>query len=396
MNVRAFILIRVAQCALCIVPTLGAAAGLTVTDPCAKSLSGTATSTSPDPVSVDSSGNIGVVGFTSGTYAAGVGQCDALPADGKPVCTLSASATRLAKGASATLYARCSASTNQYTWNAPPDGPVPSPNPGTTNSVSLNFPNAGAYTYSVAGTSSAGPTGLVSTPITILVGDASDVPTCVLTISPVSIDQGKTANARVVCHPEAATLTWDAAEPGAPAPAAGASAATLLFGGAGTFTYKVLGAKSTGELGPKASATITVKVVPGSCTPGPVTVDYSANPFVAGSYSGDVTFYQGWVVTWSFTAPATGIADFYGNFNSYYWPMPPSELWSISRCKGDFPAGPCTAALGSNYPGTSATTYQGYPPQYYCVITPGVTYYLNIKAVTCPSPPCGMGILRMH
>ena len=394
MNVpRAFLSLPL--CALLACPAFGQSPplGITVSDTCGKLISGGVSSGDP-AVSVGSDGAVSVAGF-AGAYTAGVGQCDALPADGKPVCTLSASATKLVKNASATLYVRCSASTTQFTWNGPAGGPLPAPNPGTTNAVSLTFPNAGAYTYSVAGTS-AGVTGFPSTPVTILVGDASDVPACTLTISPASITEGGTANARVVCNPEAASYTWDAAEAGAPAQPGNVGAATLTFGTAGTYTYKVLGARSTGELGPKASATVTVKVLPGSCTNGPVTLDYSGTPLMPAVETGDITFYQGYVAAWSFTSASSPTIDFSGTTNSYYWPMPTST-WSISRCKGDFNVtGPCIAAGFGNYPGMSATTNPAAPPGSYCVLSPGITYYLNIKATACSSPPCGMKVYRGH
>jgi hypothetical protein len=230
---------------------------LNIADSCGTSVSGTPTGGGGSPVTVDGSGNIAAVGFSGGSsYIAGLGQCDPVPADGKPVCTLSASKTRIDKGAQVTLFARCTAETDSFTWLGATQAPSPSPNPSTTRSVSLTFPEAGAYTYAVQG-ARLGVAGNPSGPITVLVGNVSDMPTCSLSISPNAGPYGRVSTARVVCQPEATSYAWQAAEAGAPGAPTGASG-DLAFTNFGTFTYKVAGVNAAGT-GPTTSSTVSIR-----------------------------------------------------------------------------------------------------------------------------------------
>ena len=236
------------------------AAGVSVSDGCA-TLSGSASGAS-DPVTVNDQGTIAVTGF-SGGYTAGIGACDPLPADGKPVCTLSASNTKVTTGGAVTLYARCTAGTGTYNWNGSAGSPVLPANPSSNKAISLTFSNPGSYTYTVTGISTSGTTGVKSTPLTILVGGATDAPTCALTVAPALVQLSGSATATVSCHPEATSYVWAPPEPLSPAFTGDAS--TQSFFNAGTFTYDVQGSNAQGT-GPVASASVTVyegSVVPG-------------------------------------------------------------------------------------------------------------------------------------
>jgi hypothetical protein len=378
------------------------AVGVTLADGCGKSLAGSSTAT----VNVAASGDLSVTQF-SAPYSVAVGQCDTLASGQKPKCTLSASHTAVELNSTVTLFAKCATPAGQpvtsYAWTTPAIGPAVPGNANTLNTFALTFPNSGAYSYSVSATNANG-AGPSSPQATVLVGNSADtaaVPTCVVTFSPVSILQGETAAAKVVCQPEAATLAWDAPEASAPpAPSGGTpagSAGTLTFSAAGAFTYKVQGKNAAGTGGPKASAMVNVKANGPSCTPGPVTYDIAmASP---GVYSPELTLANGNVAAFSFSVASGLYARFEWYQHSAYniYPLPDNSTWSISQCKGDMNATGtnCKVQMGS-YADMVATTNSS--PSY-CVIQPNTTYYLNVRQDACvygSGGTCGFKLYRRN
>lgn len=261
MNVRVQIASFVTLAAIAANLDTAQAATLTVNDVCGGTLAGTPSSGTGDPVTVDSSGNITAQGFAgSGSYTAGFGQCDPLPADGKPICTLSASNTKVIRNTAVTLYARCTQDPGNpltYTFFGPQQGPdLPAPD-GSANAISLTFDTPGAYSYTVTA-KRLGNSGKQSTPVTILVGDTTDKPSCALTMSPSSINVHETGTVQVSCQPEATSFTWDPPAATAPTPPVSpADVADLTFDSVGTFGYAVAGANAAG-IGAKSFASINV------------------------------------------------------------------------------------------------------------------------------------------
>lgn len=396
MNVPALSRLLGAIAVLLLAPLFAQAAGLTITDSCQSSVSGSAASTSPDPLVSDGSGNVSVTGFSGASYSAGVGQCDPLPADGKPVCTLSASQAKVATGATVTLFAKCTASTGSLTWSVPVGGPAPATNPGTARAVALSFPSPGSYTYNVTGTSTTGVAGVTSAPVTILVGTAgTDTPKCQVSLSPSSILQNGTTNVQIACQPEATSYAWDAADTGAPAPPAPTKASATLgpFASYGVFTYKVAGLNAAGT-GPKTAAMVSVTNSMG-CNPGPVNYSVAAPP--VGAISQDFVTNGGAVIAMSFTLPSgqTSFNMYQDSAYTTYWI--PTMQWSISKCPGDFTSstGQCNTSVGSNGR-TTVTTNIAYANSY-CYIPPdGATRYLNMRQTGCNPGPGGCGMSIWH
>jgi hypothetical protein len=359
------------------------ATGISFVDGCGRSLGASITGGPPDPLSVDSSGNVGISGFSTTTYMAGFGVCDNPPSDGKSMCVLSASQTKVPTNTPVTLWAKCSYATSSVAWSSPAGGPTV-----TTNGLgaTVTFPSPGSYTYWVTGSDSTGP-GHPSAPVTILVGaPGTDKPNCQLSVSPQSILQGQTSTLRVTCQPEATSYAWDAAEAGAPA-APSIDTGTLTFNSFGAFTYKVAGQNAQG-LGPKTGATIAVTSTLG-CNPGPVTYDLVAP--APGTLSSDYATNGGVVYAFNFTLAAGGQTTFEQyttNSPSYFAPQ---MQWSVSPCKGDFSVTAAHCNITQiKYGNMVVSTTSGVG---WCVIQPGMTYYLNMKQTACsPSGPAGCGI----
>lgn len=234
------------------------AAGLSLQDACDRKTAGTAQKSDPNAatLSADPSGTVAITDY-SGSYAV-VGDCEVTPSKA-PVCAISASNTKVAKGSTVTLFAKCTAPTDSLTWNIPVGTPSLSASTVTAFAKTVTLTDAGAYAYTVKGTSTANGAGATSAPVTVLVGnDVVDKPSCILTLSPASIPITQSATASAVCHPEATSYVWDAAETNAPAsPSSATPLANLTFNTVGSYTYKIAGVNSAGT-GPKASATITV------------------------------------------------------------------------------------------------------------------------------------------
>lgn len=234
---------------------------LTVNDQCGGSISGTPTVASGNPVTVDSSGNITAQGLSgSPPYIAGFGQCDALPADGKPVCTISASKTKVGRNTPVTLYAKCTQNAGTaltYTWYGPAGTGLPAPD-SSPNSATVTITNAGVFSYSVTAKSS-GVAGRTSAPVTVLVGDATDKPSCTLAITPQSMNVHDTAIAQVTCQPAATSFAWDATPAFGPTPPGSPTdAGNLTFDAPGSFPYFVSGTNAAGT-GAKATAQVYVQ-----------------------------------------------------------------------------------------------------------------------------------------
>jgi hypothetical protein len=251
-------------------------------------------------ISVDADGNVGIATLASGNYVGGLGQCDAL-AD-KPVCSLSASGTKVQRGAQITLYAKCTIPTDSVTWSSGGLTLVDTV-PLSKYSKTVTLANPGTYSFSVKGTATAYGTGTASNAVTVLVGNEGttpDKPSCALTLSPSLITANGSATATVICQPAATSYTWDAAETNAPAaPASPVDQASLTFVTAGTYTYKVLGVNATGS-GPKASATITVQPPAGG--PGPLAYRASGKRLSAGTFTYPTGTLPGdWLVLWIYS-----------------------------------------------------------------------------------------------
>jgi hypothetical protein len=235
------------------------AASLSLQDSCGRSTSGTASKTDPNAsvVTADQNGGLTITDY-SGSYAA-IGDCQT--STSKPVCALSASNTKVTKGSTVTLFAKCTSPTDTITWNSPAGSPTL--NPVSTFAKTVTLSSSGAYTYTIIGTSTTYGTGGPSSPVTILVGNdaaagSEDKPNCVLTVSPAWVEITQSATISAVCQPEAASYTWDAVDPNAPAaPSSTTASASPTFANVGTYTYAVSGNGTPGT-GPKASATITV------------------------------------------------------------------------------------------------------------------------------------------
>lgn len=172
------------------------AVSISLQDSCSKSMGG---SLGAGVVVDPGSGNLATTQL-SATYTAGVGSCIPLAADNKPICVLSASETAIAVGRTISLYANCSSTPQSLAWTLPFGGPTPAAISGTPNAFSLTLPTTGVYTYAVTG-SNGGGAGPTSTPVTILVGDNTQAPNCVLTASPAQVVANQKSNLQVVCRP---------------------------------------------------------------------------------------------------------------------------------------------------------------------------------------------------
>jgi hypothetical protein len=249
--------------AVAAVPAFGQATTFTLTDFCGSTVTGSPAGNSIVAQTVDSAGNAMVPAFVSSSFVVAPGNCPPLPADGKPVCTLSASQHKVPRGGAVTLVSKC---TNNpppspgltYTWLGPQAGPdLPDPD-SNSSSLNLTFNTPGAYTYTVSA-KAAGVPGKPSAPLTILVGDTTDKPTCALTISPSLVTIHDTATVQVSCQPEPTSLTWDTPTPtgAATPPASPNTFGDLTFDVPGIFTYAVAGVNAAGA-GPKSGALVTV------------------------------------------------------------------------------------------------------------------------------------------
>jgi len=216
--------------------------GLSITDTCGNSLSGTGSSTS-----VDANGNVSIPAIST-TYA--VLGCET-PAPTVPACSLSASQTIVGTGTPVTLIAKCNPAPTGWSWVAPANAPsAPS-----GQSATQTFSTPGAYTYAVTGTNGNG-SGAMSSPVTILVAGAGSPPTCVLTLSPVMPQINAPTQLQAVCNPTPSSYVWTA-DAGAPAaPSSTSSGGQISSSTPGTFTYKVQGSNGSTS-GPVASATVT-------------------------------------------------------------------------------------------------------------------------------------------
>ncbi len=223
-------------------PAASAAFNVTVTDTCGNSLAGSGVTTS-----VGSNGDVTLSGVTA-PYAALLG-CES-PAPATPQCSLSASQTLVGTNVPVTLVAKCSNATS-WSWASPPNTPVIP----TGRSVTMQFPNPGAYTYSVSGNS--GVFGPRSNQLTILVGDAGTPPVCTLTASPTSIFLNGTSRLQVVCNPTQSSHVWTGGGGGAALPASGDPGGLLTFTNPGTVVFQVQGV-GPGGTGPLATAAVTV------------------------------------------------------------------------------------------------------------------------------------------
>lgn len=395
MTVRAIARASAVAVILCAAVTAAHATGLNFIDKCGRSVGGSTDGSPADPLTVDSAGNVMITNYMASVYQAGEGQCDQPASDGTPVCTLSASQTKVPVGTPVTLFAKCSFGTASLSWIGPATGPSPPPAGSIEGTITFNAP--GVYSYGVNGTNSAGAAGHPSAPLAIQVGTpGTDAPQCQVSVSPQSILQGGTANLRVVCQPEATSYQWDTAEAGAPAaPASTAPFATLgPFNSFGAFTYKVAGTNAQGT-GPKTGTTIAVASTLG-CNPGPVNTNLGTSPPV-GTVTQDLPTNGAVVIMTSFVLAAGTQATFEqyqaAASGSYFAPQ---MKWSVSPCQGDFAAaGTCNLAQ-SKFGNMVMSTV---PQTGACIVQPGVTYYLNMKQTTCsPSGPagCAFALFRIN
>ena len=355
------------------------AVGLILKDGCGKRMDGITNAS----VAVNSAN--GDISFDpySAPYAAGIGSCEPDAPDAKPRCTLSASTTQINAGGTVSLYAKCqstSTATPTYAWISPAGGPALPGNASSSNSLALTFPNAGIYTYTVAGINGSGQ-GPSSTQVSILVASTATtpapVPNCVATISPAQILKDQSATANVVCNPPATTIEWTVPANGAPAPTQGTpvgSTGPMTFANAGEFIYKVIGKNAAGFPGPLSAAGINV-VSTSTCTVVPPNIELALPPY---SLSQDILGGQGHIAAFSFQQ-ASGYSQmsFYYH-SSYGYSFPDGVTFAISPCKGDTtsPTGACVAQMGGQYSSIYVTAT---PMSGACQVTPNVTYYLNVK-----------------
>jgi hypothetical protein len=368
---------------------------VTVNDTCGQSMSLSTGATS----SVANDGGL-TLNQVTGSYTAGVGQCETYTAGDPPKCTLSASSTKTSINTSVTLYAKCNGLPSQYVWNGPSLGtgaPTLPANPVSTKSINVSFTSAGSYTYSVAATNGSG-TGPVSAQVTVLVSDANAKPACVLTASPALVTAGGKSTLQVSCNPaaNAATpYTWtaDTVTPFAPAPPANTAAmGEITFPAAGTYTYRVKGTNAAGT-GAMASAVVTAEAAPDApCTPGPYQAEHDF--MAAQQYSDHAAL--GAVLVYRFVMGVSSpyaMANFtMGRFTPGGFPdLPTTVQVAVSHCKGDFNVPPnCAATINVIEDGNF---FQVYGPGYaatptLCTATPGGTYYLNLKSTSCTWGTC--------
>jgi hypothetical protein len=160
----------------------------------------------------------------------------------------------------------------------------------------------------------------------------------------------------------------------------------------GSYTLFAVAWDNKGGYAYSNSVNIVVNPDP-SCTTGPVTLDYSGSLFQPNTGTGDIPAYQGWTMTWAFTAGAGAQSSFREFYNAYYWPQPDNMTWSVSKCKGDF------VGTGLCYPGymymNGGMNVLAYADDWACRIEPNTVYYLNLRVNSC-NGTCGFRLQRIN
>lgn len=242
-----------------------------------------------------------------------------------PVCSLVATPSVIAKGASSTLTATCNPGATSYTWT----------NSGFAGTVGGgNVTPTATTTYSVIGKNAAGSGNSAAATVTIT--GAAATPKCVLTATPAVISAGGSTTLAVVCSPAATSYTWTNTGFGATTSSGKATPGA-------TTTYSVVGIAG-GVRSDKMSVTVTVN----SLTP--------LTPTVLITPSGTIT-----TKTPTFSWNASANATYYklslrrstDTLDSWI-ALPASALGCGTG------SGTCSATISSSTPLTSQTTYVWY------------------------------------
>ena len=314
---------------------------------------------------------------TGGRAYTGVNWKQTLPQP--PACTLSASSSTPSVGQVVTITASCTNSPTSYTWKAGCTS--------TTSSCTDSATAAGAKVYTMSATNAVGNSPDASITVNWQPLPTA-VPSCTLTSSDLSPFTGSNITLTATCTNSPASYTWSGCS-------STTNTCTTTASSAGNVTYGVI---ATNVLGPSTQATVSVNWQQSTggqnfCGANTSYVDITwgaAGPrngrWLTSDYGG---FPQGKVFVFSITVPVGTPHSVYGQTFApaeYQGPPAPRSM-TLSENACDF--GPTVLdAQGGTAPLTTFNV--GGPPG--VSLTPGKTYYFNLRNDNCGQSSCDMSV----
>jgi hypothetical protein len=290
-----------------------------------------------------------------------------------PACTLSASNTTPSVGQTVTISSSCTNSPQSFTWTGCTS---------TSSSCTDSTGTAGPKQYSLVATNAAGnsPSASVTVNWQPL---PTNPPACTVTSSNLTPSTGQNITLTAACSNSPTSYTWSGCT-------SSTSTCTTTSANAGVVTY---GVTATNGIGTSPLATVDVtwsKSTGGGnfCGPNTAYVDIpwgSTTRYLTTAYGG---FPQGKVFVFSITVPANAPHSGSGQVfaPAEYQGPPTARSMTLSENMCDFSS--YLDAASGTAPLISFNVSSG--PG--AVLTPGKTYYFNLRNDNCGQASCDMSV----